>query len=74
MRFGQPLHESDYAHDPRNPVESFIPRLLGQQTQARVIVVARDKMNVLKSDSSARRRSTFLTAKPKRIWRASPVA
>jgi uncharacterized protein YgbK (DUF1537 family) len=37
---GQPLHESAYARDPRNPVrDSFIPNLLAAQASARTVVV-----------------------------------
>ncbi|MCI0536586.1 MAG: hypothetical protein L0Z50_15305 [Verrucomicrobiales bacterium] len=48
--FGQPLYETDYANDPRNPIrESSVPYLLAQQTQARVIVVTRGKVERARS-------------------------
>lgn len=41
--FGQPLHETVYANDPRNPIHvNSIPHLLRQQVQVRVIVVKRN--------------------------------
>jgi uncharacterized protein YgbK (DUF1537 family) len=42
--FGQPLHETAYADDPRNPIPvSSIPHLLAQQVQVRVVVVRRNE-------------------------------